>query len=686
MQLGHMTQGANDVRVTSLSGSIWDIDHTTGAIFSVTLETDGFNETEYLTSGGRLLAVGIGQAEVLVYADTFAALAWDMRGAAFQWPAGGSSLEADAALVVSLGAGRIMMVSPRDGMAMVLRFDKSGAVIQEDVFQSPYLVGASGMAVGTGDVTLINALQNTVTVLEVSDQGQISQSDPMGPTVGLPTMQPTDLVSIETATGPMTIVASRGTSSLAVLRKEDDGFKVLDYIVDDRTTRFDQVYALSHLSIGDRHFIAASGMDQGITFYEVLSGGKLVFITNFVHGINDEYPQHTDFDLFIINNEIKVVFNLKNELGYAAHLLDFSALLNVHDPTSRVNQVLSAKPGGDGLYGGSGNDILIDNHGSDDLSGGPGGDIFVLGRDGQTDRILDFDMAQDTVDLSLWPMLYSVDQLDIQVTDQGMILTYQDEELVLILADSGSSPAMGTISYRFATRYEIDLAPVEMATLPRDPEPWSAEVLMSGPAQITYEFPHMSYHPIAANSPQPQFVMITLRDTFAFDDGGGLAFEIQQLATSPPSSTTPVLGSKFSEYVSGTVGNDELFGFDGADDLLGGAGNDVLRGGSGADRLYGGDGQDTLFGGLGDDLLIGGADADQFVFTSDLTPDYDVIYDFDPLQDQIRLIAQPLVTLEFDQIAIRSEGNGTWIDLWADVIYLHNVSPTDLGADQFIFG
>ena len=686
MQLGHMTQGANDVRVTSQSGSIWDIDHTTGAIFSVTLETDGFNEAQYLTSGGRSFVVRLGQAEVLVYADTFQALAWDMRGAAFYWPANGSSLGSDAALVVSLGGGRILMGSPRDGMAMVLRFDRSGAVIQEDVFQSSDLVGISGMAVGTGDVTLINALQNTVAVLEVSDQGKISLNNPIGPAVGLPTIQPTDLVTIDTDTGPMTIVASRGTSSLAVLRRDNDGFTVLDYIVDDRTTRFDQVFALSHLSIGDRHFIAASGMDQGITFYEVLSSGKLVFITNFVHGINDEYPQYTDYDLLFINNEVKVIFKLKSELGYVAHLLDFSALSNFHDPTSYMNQLLSAKLGGDVLGGGSGSDILIDNDGRDDLSGGPGGDIFVLGHDGQTDRILDFDPAQDIVDLSLWPMLYSVDQLDIATTDQGMVLTYQNEELILILADAGAGSAVGTVNYRFATRYDIDLAPVEMATLPHDPEPWSAEVLMAGPAQITYEFPHMSYQPIGANSPQPQFVMLTLRDTFAFDDGVGLGSEIQQLGTSTSSSTTPVLGSKYSEYISGTVGHDELFGFYGADDLLGGAGNDVLRGGSGADRLYGGDGQDTLYGGLGDDLLIGGADADQFIFTSDLTPDYDVIFDFDPLQDQIRLIAQPLMTLEFDQIVLRSDGNGTWIDLWADVIYLNNVSPTDLGADQFIFG
>jgi len=96
-------------------------------------------------------------------------------------------------------------------------------------------------------------------------------------------------------------------------------------------------------------------------------------------------------------------------------------------------------------------------------------------------------------------------------------------------------------------------------------------------------------------------------------------------------------------------------------------------------------GEDTLFGGMGDDVLLGGAGADQFVFTADGLAEYDVIYDFDPTQDQINLIGPPHQSMGYDQLILRSDGDGTWVDVWGDVIYVHSIRPAELGADQFLF-
>ena len=691
MQLGQMTQGANDVRVTSPSGSIWDIDYTTGAINQITIGAEGGDETPYLPSGGAQVSVRLGQADIDIWAETFRAFAWDMRGAVLNWPMTGSGLDADAAPVIALGGGRIVVVSPRDGAAVVLRFDKSGAIVQEDQFQSPALVGASGFALapsddlGLGEISVINALQNTVSVIAVRDQRSLQISDPIGPALGLPTVQPTDVIIIETAAGPMTVVASQGTSSLAVLQQGDGGLQVMDYIVDDRTTRFDHVFALGHVMIEDRYFVVAAGRDQGMTVYHLLASGKLVEISSLVSGVDDVYPQFSDFDLYNINNKIYAVFKVKDGSGYALHTLDFSRPLGRYDPTNAQDQVLIADLGGHIVQGAGGDDILIDNSGSDDLSGGSGADTFVLGGDGQSDRILDFDPAMDILDLSQWRMLYSIDQLDITMSDQQLTLTYQDETLVVMPSAGADLSGFGPDVLRFATRYDIELAPVEGPTIERDPDPWSAQVIMAGPAQITYQFPHVSYRPSDALSAVPVFLHLPLRDTYAFDaiDPAKGPAIVQAQATTAPNA--PVLGSSFSDYISGSVGHDQLFGFDGADDLLGGAGNDVLRAGAGADRLYGGAGQDTLFGGAGDDVLIGGADADQFVFCADLLPDYDVIHDFDPVLDYIRLIGPPHHAMGYDQISLHSDGDGTWIDVWGDVIYLSGIDLTDLGADRFMF-
>ncbi|NEO34001.1 MAG: hypothetical protein F6K36_27020, partial [Symploca sp. SIO3C6] len=59
-----------------------------------------------------------------------------------------------------------------------------------------------------------------------------------------------------------------------------------------------------------------------------------------------------------------------------------------------------------------------------------------------------------------------------------------------------------------------------------------------------------------------------------------------------------------SEFIVGTLNNDELEGGSGDDFLYGDNGNDILRGGIGNDRLQGGDGSNTLEGNDGDDILI----------------------------------------------------------------------------------
>jgi Ca2+-binding RTX toxin-like protein len=73
-----------------------------------------------------------------------------------------------------------------------------------------------------------------------------------------------------------------------------------------------------------------------------------------------------------------------------------------------------------------------------------------------------------------------------------------------------------------------------------------------------------------------------------------------------------------------------------------GTGNEldnIIIGNFGRNSLFGGAGNDTLDGGDGNDVLAGGAGADCFDFTDILNPltNVDIILDFNPLEDQIRL-------------------------------------------------
>ncbi|WP_420862958.1 calcium-binding protein [Algirhabdus cladophorae] len=69
---------------------------------------------------------------------------------------------------------------------------------------------------------------------------------------------------------------------------------------------------------------------------------------------------------------------------------------------SKYSDMLFA--GGDVVYlsGRNGNDILYDSAASNFLKGGNNSDTFVFGVDGKTERVLDFKLADDVMDISAW--------------------------------------------------------------------------------------------------------------------------------------------------------------------------------------------------------------------------------------------------------------------------------------------
>ncbi len=107
----------------------------------------------------------------------------------------------------------------------------------------------------------------------------------------------------------------------------------------------------------------------------------------------------------------------------------------------------------------------------------------------------------------------------------------------------------------------------------------------------------------------------------------------------------------FDDKLTGTGGNDLLYGDDGKDTLIGGNGNDSIEGGDGEDTIDGGvgndtinggtfddtidggAGNDTLFGGSAIDTLTGGLGGDRFAFSSASNDgDADFIMDFSSVQ------------------------------------------------------
>jgi protocatechuate 3,4-dioxygenase beta subunit len=88
------------------------------------------------------------------------------------------------------------------------------------------------------------------------------------------------------------------------------------------------------------------------------------------------------------------------------------------------------------------------------------------------------------------------------------------------------------------------------------------------------------------------------------DGGGG-----SDIIVGGPGNDT-LNGGGGSDILKGSGGNDSLNGGGASDLLIGGGGTDTLSGGPGDDVLQGGGGNDRLFGNGGDDLLNGGRGSD----------------------------------------------------------------------------
>lgn len=72
----------------------------------------------------------------------------------------------------------------------------------------------------------------------------------------------------------------------------------------------------------------------------------------------------------------------------------------------------------------------------------------------------------------------------------------------------------------------------------------------------------------------------------------------------------PIMGTKKSEKINGTNGNDLIFALEGSDIVDGKNGDDCILGGTGSDALKGRNGNDVILGEAGSDSLEGGSNND----------------------------------------------------------------------------
>lgn len=430
---------------------------------------------------------------------------------------------------------------------------------------------------GTDYLFTVSASEAGVTAWQISSGGGLTAVDSLDADDNLWIAAPTGLEVVSVGTETFLLLAAAGTSTLTVMQVAGDGgLSITDHVMDGRDTRFDGVTTLATVVHDGVSYVIAGGADDGISLFQLLPNGQLLHLTQIedttamgLANVSSVAVQSNGagLDIFVASASETGVTRLYYEPP------NFSQFLTAASGGSTLTgsgsaDVIEGRGGADRLNGSGGADVLIDGAGSDTLSGGTGFDVFVLVADGSTDRITDFELGVDQLDLSAWPLLRDITQLTLTQTASGISIAYLDEVL-LIETRNGTPIAPASLTNADIFTGGTHMAPASLAGFEVDPD-LPPEPIDPTVPQMTPPDPPPPGPDDEVGSPQ--------NDVLTVPSGGGAAF--------------------------GQNGNDTLYGGDGPDQLYGEAGDDWLFGGGGHDLLHGGTGRDRMEGGAGNDLYL----------------------------------------------------------------------------------
>ena len=275
---------------------------------------------------------------------------------------------------------------------------------------------------------------------------------------GLWISAPTDVETVSTANDTYVLVAGATSSSISVLQMQPSGtLQSVDHVIDGLDTRFAGITALAVTQSDGRIWVAAGGADDGITLFTLLPNGQLEPLAQIVDTVDLSIADIADLEIQVTEDTVTVYAASATEGGIAK----FTYAIN--------GDQFVGTTGDDELTGSNGDDVLLDDAGNDDLTGGLGADVFVFAADGQVDTITDYEHGVDTIDISGWGIIRNIDQLDIDITDNGLSINYGDEVLY-VQSSTPLTPDMITIEelvpisrYSNMTLIDANSAEPEMA-------------------------------------------------------------------------------------------------------------------------------------------------------------------------------------------------------------------------------
>ena len=481
---------------------------------------------------------------------------------------------------VDAGTGQLRMLTGVDGESFTALeqapvFDVSGPAFLDKavVANSHYVVSADSIA-------------NEIVSYRVDDAtGHLSKISEFGADDGLGLQTPIAMETVSAFGRSFVVVAGSDSNSLSVLEIGFTGqLEAVDHVLDTGATRFGNVQAMSVSQIEDRVFIVAGGGDDGLSLFTLLPDGRLSHVQTLIHEVGLGLQNVDVIETVIVGTTLQIFVGSDTSLGLSQFCVDLSQLGIEKRNWAAGDQFVQGSTGDDILMAGlnghdtlngrGGDDILVATKAGVTMIGGGGHDRFVLADTSFLQKIDDFEVGVDQLDLSAIPFLRNSNQVLVRETATGAELFFGDLKIVI------TSATGQTLSH------------VELFGAGFDyPE---RALVLSTPSGIE----------IVGNDKSEKLVGTAGDDTI-FGNGGDDVLN-------GGDANDVLMGGQGDDVLSGQNGDDILIDEDGDNTLFGGDGHDSILGGQGLDAVFAGSGDDTIDTGDGDDL-IGASDGDDHV-------------------------------------------------------------------------
>lgn len=469
-----------------------------------------------------------------------------------------------------------------------------------------------------------SAQGNMLSVYEVGASG-ITSKDVIDKSNSIGISAPREVEAVTTDNGRFLIVTGGESDSLTVFRiSSSGGLSLTDHVVDSAFTRFEAATAIATVEMEGRVYIFVGGADDGISIFTLDGQGRLILLDVLVDTDAMMLADVSAIEAKEIGGKIAIFVASATETGitqlsYDPGNIGTSLVGSGAVKGTAADDILVGTGTSSALSGGAGDDILIARSGVVNMRGGTGRDTFVPGYGTKLVTILDFDPAQDRLDLSELAYIRSVAQLQILPAATGALLVAGEVRIEIRTTSGAPMRASDFKDAMFKLAHyanDIDYSKLVTAVTPDPGEPSTTKPPTTGNPSTGTSGGYVG----PAALPAVAAFATTVQGTNGADrlanpaTGGqinGFAGDDQLTGASAGRNNLTggtgkdtLTGGTLSDYLDGGEDNDSIIGGGGHDRLSGGTGSDFIAGGAGDDRINGGHGRNILIGNDGNDVII----------------------------------------------------------------------------------